>query len=157
MTAKREVAAAIARDELDEGSGLAAAESALAAHKPFCPLLAEWALAYIRFSVRHPPADLTQWELAVRRIVTLGEENVFPVGYEGSARVLMELGEAFALRNDHVTAFVALATASARLRAGSLTGRRDPTSFATTLDAEIREEEQLAAKQRLNDQTAHAR
>lgn len=145
LAAQRRVADEISKDEKNEGSGLAASERAIQLHGAYCPLVVEWAYAYLWFTLSKPSDDdAALRELAIRELVTLGEANVFPIGKEGQARTYMLVADAFATRKDYVSAYVALRLADEWLRAGSLTGLLERNSVRAEIGRLTQETEPLA-------------
>lgn len=144
------VSKAIQRDQSREGSGLAAAEQAIGVYGPLCPLLAEWAAAYLWQTALHPErADTVLREAAIRLLVTVGEEeNEYPAGSEGKASIYMVVADMFWVRKDYVSAYVALLISQERLQSGSVTGSVERASFETMLAERIVEAKYLASRQR---------
>ena len=110
------------------------AERALKRQGANCYLLAEWGRSYVWCTIfRSQEADLVRRELAVRLLITLADENVFPVGDEGRPAVLMDVAQFFALERDPVTALAAANRAWYLLNKGEITGSEDAASFRKRL------------------------
>jgi hypothetical protein len=147
--AQESVARAEELDQGSKGTGLAATENAIEIHGAFCPLVAEWASAYLWYTAFHPTKTHgSVYELAIRSLLSLTDKNEYPVAYEGSASVYFLLSEMFAIRNDYIGSFVALEAADREFRSGSVTGSIERTSFKEMLAERIGRTKPLAEKQR---------
>ena len=132
--AQPHVAAEVQNDQSRTGAGLAAAEAAIRTHGAFCPLLAEWASAYLWQTAIHPDqVDPVRRELAIRLLISLTDIHEYPMGSEGPASVYYVISQMLRRRADYVGAYVAALLAHDRLRRGSLKGSIEKSSFAAML------------------------
>lgn len=147
--AQQHVAAEVQKDQFRTGAGLAAAEAAIRTHGAFCPLLAEWASAYLWQTAIHPDqVDPVRRELAIRLLISLADLHEYPMGSEGPASVYHLISQMLRRRADYVGAYVAALLAHDRLGRGSLTGSIEKTSFAAMLAEEIAELRLASREQR---------
>ncbi len=145
--AQQHVASEVQNDQFRTGAGLAAAEEAILTHGAFCPLLAEWASAYLWQTAIHPDqVNPVRRELAIRLLISLADTNEYPMGSEGPASVYHLMSQMLRRRADYVGAYVAALLAHDRLRRGSLTGSIEKSSFAAML-AEGLTDLRLAARE----------
>jgi len=91
----------------DDPKRVAILEQAIKQNGPLCNLLAEWSAMVLRVSVYKPVViDRNRQELALRLVLSLAANNVYPVNYVGSSSVFLLCARYFSSNGDFATAHV---------------------------------------------------